>query len=107
MQVVINIVQPIKNHLDEWDTWVDAFELLGAKADDYDPDTKVVSLIVDEADTEADYDIHGGIYAHEIQGATHMIEEIEITIRECKWQDYDIINAEQVCATIEGFDYVN
>jgi hypothetical protein len=101
MQLLINIVQPIENHLDAWDDWVDAFDLLGAKAEDYNPDTQVVTLEVDAGDIEADYEIHGGMYPHEIWGAIQMVEEYEITVKTCKWQNYHILNDEDVCAAIE------
>jgi hypothetical protein len=97
MKVSIQIIQPIENHLDEWDDWVDAFELLGGHAEDYDPEHQVVSLMVDISDIEMDYEINGGMFPHEIWGAIHMIEETEITVRSCKWGNYDVLNDEEVC----------
>lgn len=96
----------IYQHCDDWDEWVDAFDLLGGKTDDYDPKTQIVSLEVDAADIVADYSLNGGMFPHEIHGAIHMVEEVEVTVKECTWQGYDIINAEEVCTIIEGMEYV-
>jgi hypothetical protein len=93
MEVTIQIKQPI----DDWDDWVDAFELMGAKADDYDSETDVVSLLVDIKEVDMDYELRGGMFPHELHGATVMIEELDITVTRCKWGEYDVINDEDVC----------
>lgn len=106
---VMQIAIQIKKQIDNWDKWVDDLEVIDrtAKADDYDAQANVVTLLVDRKSINDYYHPVGGRYEVEVEGRKEFVEEIGICVHSCKWCGYDIINAEQVCAELEGLDYVN
>jgi hypothetical protein len=105
MQIAIQISKQV----DDWDKWVDELEKIDstASADDYDAEAKVVTLLVDSKSIDDHYHPVGGRYPVEFEGRKEFVEEIGICVHSCKWQDHNIINAEEVCAKLEGLDYVN
>ena len=105
MQIAIQISKQV----DDWDKWVDELEQIDntASADDYDAEAKVVTLLVDPKSIDDHYHPVGGRYPVEFEGRKEFVEEIGICVHSCKWQDHNIINAEEVCAKLEGLDYVN
>ena len=105
MQIAIKVSKQIN----DWDEWVDELEQIDstAVADDYDAEANVVTLLVDRQSIKDQYHPYGGLYPIEVEGRKEFDEEIGICVHSCKWQDHNIINAEEVCAKIEGLDYVN
>jgi hypothetical protein len=105
MQIAIQISKQV----DDWDKFVDELEAIEvtARAEDYDEEAKVVTLLVDKKSIDDHYHPVGGRYPVEFEGRKEFVEEIGICVHSCKWQDHNIINAEEVCAKLEGLDYVN
>ena len=105
MQIAIKVSKQV----DDWDEFVDELEQIDstALADDYDEKAHVVTLLVDRQSINDHYHPVGGRYPIEVEGRKEFVEEIGICVHSCKWQDYNIINAEEVCAKLEGLDYVN
>ena len=105
MQITIKISKQVE----DWDEFVDELEQIDstANAEDYDAKAKVVTLLVDPKSIDDHYHPVGGRYPVEFEGRKEFVEEIGICVHSCKWQDHNIINAEEVCAKLEGLDYVN
>ena len=105
MQIAIQISKQV----DDWDKWVNELEQIDstANADDYNEEAKIVTLLVDPKSIDDHYHPVGGRYPVEFEGRKEFVEEIGICVHSCKWQDHNIINAEEVCAKLEGLDYVN
>ena len=104
MQIAIQISKQV----DDWDKWVNELEQIDstASADDYNEEAKVVTILVDSKSIDDHYHPVGGRYPVEFEGRKEFVEEIGICVHSCKWHDHNIINAEEVCATLEGLDYV-
>ena len=105
MQIAIQISKQVE----DWDEFVDELEAIEvtAHAEDYDAEAKVVTLLVDPKSIDDHYHPVGGRYPVEFEGRKEFVEEVGICVHSCKWQDHNIINAEEVCAKLEGLDYVN
>jgi hypothetical protein len=105
MQIAIQISKQV----DDWDEFVEELEEIekSAKAEHYDAEAKVITLLVDQKSIDDHYHPVGGRYPVESEGRKEFVEEIGICVHSCKWQDHTIINAEEVCAKLEGLDYVN
>ena len=105
MQIAIQISKQV----DDWDKFVDELEAIEftAVANGYDAEANVVTLLVDRQSIKDQYHPYGGLYPIEVEGRKEFDEEIGICVHSCKWQNHNIINAEEVCAKIEGLDYVN
>jgi hypothetical protein len=104
MQIAIKISKQV----DDWDEFVDQLEQIekSAKAECYDEETQVVTLLVDRKSIDDYYHPVGGRYPIESEGRTEWVEEVGVCVHSCKWHDHNIINAEQVCSELEGFTYV-
>lgn len=89
MKYVIHVREP---HLTNYQ--VDNYP---AAVDDYDPDSGVISLLVDADEIQAEYTVNGGLYPDEAWGQVAMMEELDLTVNTCKWEGKNIINAEDVC----------
>ena len=105
MQIAIQI----HKRVDDWDQFVDELEAIEftARADDYDEESQVVTLLVDRKSIDDYYHPVGGRYPVEFEGRTEWVEEVGVCVHSCKWHNHNIINAEEVCAKLEGLDYVN
>lgn len=104
MQIAIQISKQVN----DWDKFVDELEAIEftARAEDYDEQAKVVTLLVDRDSIDDVYHPVGGRYPIEYEGRTEWVEEVGVCVHSCKWHGHNIINAEAVCAEIEGLDYV-
>ena len=61
MKVYIKIHHPIENSVDDWDEWVDAFDLLGATLDDFNLETQVALLQVEASEIDREYRMQGAV----------------------------------------------
>ena len=81
----------------------DAYEFHGAYIEDIDEIHNVLFLVVNHDDIDADYSVEEYEENTEAWGvhATHTITEVDVI--SCKFNKYDILNAEEVCAALEAF----
>jgi hypothetical protein len=75
----------------------DADNFHGAEIEDFDRDKLQALLLVDEDEIHADVSVHREVFTDEAWGQVAVFTEEFIEVISCKWNGFDIINAEEVC----------
>lgn len=75
----------------------DQDEFYGCDVVDYCPEDHVVWLRADTTVIDAEYTVNGGLYPDEAWGQVAMVEELDLTIKHCRFFGYDILNDEEIC----------
>ena len=78
----------------------DADDFLGATIDDFDRANGVASLIVNLDEVNAETILRQEFFASEAWGQVAIFREEFIEVKSCTWNDFPIINYEDVCDAI-------
>ena len=75
----------------------DADDYMGVEIEDFDREKLQALLWVEEDEIEADVSVHREVFTDEAWGQVAVFTEEFIEVISCKWNGFDIINAEEVC----------